>query len=460
MTLGSLAFQETGWRKECPMTVRRPDPEEIARFLRGGLGGGENRRIVRHLIASWRVCKGEFEQIWEDPRASAPNGYHPAFRDLVSRLSDHARRVALERERLPGLITRLRELPPTGLPVLLQAETAFHSWLLGEWLIEESQRFAQADLGRAGTLASCAVTVAEALDSDLYGAPLVNDLKAWAWACKGEILRLLSDLRNAEEAFEVAEGFVAEGSGDALEESRVLELKAGLYRDQRQASAAHRLLDEVIAVYRQYRDSHLLGRAFIQKGRVHGSSSELGDAVSWVRKGLGLIDPSRERHVDLTARHSLMLYLNESGRPREARFLLKASRPEFLRHGSPLLICRLRWLEGKIYDSLKLPAEAERALVEARQGFIDLGAGFTAAGVSLDLAALYAAQGRAAEVGSLAAETLPIFQSHDLQKEAIGALIASRQAARVEEGSSRVLAEIRSLLDQARQDPRLGIERV
>jgi tetratricopeptide (TPR) repeat protein len=442
------------------MTVRRPDPDEVARFLRGELGGGENRRIVRHLIASWQFCKGELEQIRERSRASAPNHYHPAFKDLVPRLNDHARRIALERERLPGLITRLRELPPKDQPGLLRAETAFHCWLLGEWLIEESQRSAQVDLGRAGTLASCAVTVAEALDSDLYGLPLVNDLKARAWACRGEMLRLLSDLRNAEEAFEVAEGFVAEGSGDALEEARVLELKAALYRDQRQASAAHRLLDEVIAVYRQYRDSHLLGRAFIQKGRVHGSSSELGEAVSWLRKGLGLIDPSRERHVDLTARHSLMLYLNEGGRPREARFLLKASRPEFLQHGSPLLICRLRWLEGKIYDSLKLPAEAEKALVEARQGFIDLGTGFTATVVSLDLAALYAAQGRSAEVDSLTAEILPIFQSRDLQKEAIGTLIASRQAAKVEEGSSRVLAEIRSLLDRARQDPRLCIERV
>lgn len=440
------------------MTVRRPDPTEVARFLRGELGMGENRRIVRHLIASWRVCKGEFEQIWDGPRVSAPNDDHPAFRDLVPRLSDHARRIALEREGLPGLIARLSELPPADQPAFLKTEAAFHNWLLGEWLIEESQQSAQADLGRAGTLASCAVTVAEALAPDLYGVPLVNDLKARAWACRGEMLRLLSDLRNAEEAFETAEGFVTEGTGDALEEARVLELKAALYRDQRRASAAHRLLDEVIAVYRQYRDSHLLGRAFIQKGRVHGSSSEMGEAVSWLRKGLGLIDPCRERHVDLAARHSLMLYLNESGRSREARFLLKASRPEFLQHGSPLLICRLHWLEGKIYDSLKLPTQAERALVEARQGFDVLGAGFSAAGVSLDLAALYAAQGRAAEVEGLAAEILPIFQSRDLQREAIGALIASRQATRVEEGSSRVLDEVRSLLERARQDPRLRVE--
>jgi tetratricopeptide (TPR) repeat protein len=440
------------------MTVSRPDPDEVAKLLRGELDTGESRRIVRHLISAWRTCRNEFEQIWDTSRASVPNDYRPAFGGLVPRLSQHVQRVAQERERLPELIARLLEAQPADQPALVKAETSFHSWQLGEWLIEESQRSVYADLGRAEVLASCAVIVAEALAPDACGVPLVNDLKARAWACKGESLRLLSDLRNAEAAFESAEGLIDEGTGDALEEARIFELKAALYRDQQRAGAAHRLLDEVILIYRQYRDSHLLGRAFIQKGRVHGSSDELDEAISWLRKGLGLIDPSRERHVDLAARHSLMLYLTESGRPREARFLLKASRPEFLQHGSPLLICRLRWLEGTIYSALKFPREAEKALVEARQGFIDLGVGFSIAGVSLDLAALYAAQGRVAEVRTLAEEVLPIFQSRDLHREAIGALIASRQAARVEKGSSQILAEVRSLLDRARQDPRLRLE--
>jgi len=440
------------------MTVRRPDPEEVEKLLKGDLATGENRRIVRQLISTWRTCRNEIEQIRDGSRVSTPGDYQPAFVGLAPRLGSHAWKVSQERERLPELIQRLLEKPSADQLALVKGEMAFHGWLMGEWLIEESQRSSHADLGRAEVLASCAVAVAEEIVPDVYGVSLVNDLKARAWACRGEILRLLSDLRNAEVAFENAESFVDEGSGDALEEARVLEFKAALYRDQRRAAAAHRLLDEAILIYRQYRDSHLLGRAFIQKGRVHGSSDELDEAISWLRKGLGLIDPCRERQVDLAARHSLMLYLNESGRAREARFLLKASRPEFLQHGSPLLICRLRWLEGKIYDALRFAHEAERALVEARQGFIDLGIGFSAAGVSLDLAALYAAQGRAAEVRSLAEEILPIFQSRDLQREVIGALVAARQAVKVEKGGPRVLAEVRSLLDRARQDPRLRVE--
>jgi tetratricopeptide (TPR) repeat protein len=267
-----------------------------------------------------------------------------------------------------------------------------------------------------------------------------------------------SDLRGADEAFAAAEGFLAQGTGDALEGAQILELKAALYRDQGRADEAHHLLDEVIAVYRQYRDPHLTGRAFIQKGRVHGRAHDLEGAARWLRKGLALIDPARERSLDLSARHSLMLCLHESGRPREARFLLKASAPEILRHGSPLLVLRLHWLEGKIYAALGFPTEAEKALIEARQGFIDLGVGFSAAAVSLDLAGLYAAQGRAVEMRGLAEETLPIFQSRDLHREAIAALLAVRQAARMETMNAQLLAEIRAHLDRARQDPKLRLE--
>jgi hypothetical protein len=153
-----------------------------------------------------------------------------------------------------------------------------------------------------------------------------------------------------------------------------------------------------------------------------------------------------------------MLYLTESGRAREARFLLKASRAEMLRHATPWLLSRLRWLEGKIYGALHFPAEAERALLDARQKFLDLKADLDAAAVSLDLAVLRVAQGRATEVRRLVAEILPVFRSRELHREAIAALLALRQASRMETRSARLLAEIRDHLDRARRGPTLRFE--
>lgn len=440
------------------MTVSHPDPAELERFAQGSLASRENRRVVRGLLTTWRACRGEIEQIWSGGEpVSAPaveTETDLGFPRLIERLQELAR----DREQVPELAARLAALPPEERMGALRSDPSFRSWCFGEWLIEECHRLADSDVTRAEDLADFAVAVAESLDPRQHGEPLINDLKARAWGAVGEVLRSLSDLRSSEEAFEIAEDFIGEGTGDALEEARLLELKAALRHDQRRLPEAHRLLEEVIAIYRQYRDFHLVGRAFVQKGKVCGAGNDLEAAVRWHRKGIVLLDPARERHLELSARHSLMLYLHESGRHQEAWFLMKASRSALREHGGEILSLRLRWLEGKLLHALGAPDEAEQALAEARAGFIARGIGFSAAAVSLDLAELYADQGRPAEMRRLAEEMLPIFQSRDLHREAIAALLVFQQAARVEKLNASLLEEIRSYLKQAHKDHKLRFE--
>jgi hypothetical protein len=78
--------------------------------------------------------------------------------------------------------------------------------------------------------------------------------------------------------------------------------------------------------------------------------------------------------------------------------------------------------------------------------------------VSLDLAGLYVAEGRGTEARSLAGEILPIFQSRDLRRETIAAIIALQQASRREPTGAQLLTEIRAHLEQVRRDPRLRFE--
>ncbi|HEY2294469.1 MAG TPA: hypothetical protein VGM86_27540 [Thermoanaerobaculia bacterium] len=435
------------------MTSRPFDPDEPAELLHA-LSGDGSRRIVRDLLAARRArARGA------GPRPAAALGYGPAFRGLCCRLEDHAAEMACQRRRLPALRERLRGLSADDRRILLRADPAFHNWALGEELIEESWKSLGCDLEHARELAGCAAIVTEALEpGGGFSDALINDLKARAWGVRGEVLRRLADLRGAGEAFAAAEGLLAQGTGDPLEEAGLLELRSALCRDQSRTREAHCLLDDAAAIYRRYRDFHLLGRAYVRKGCVHGQAGERAAAVDWLRKGLSLIDAERDRPLDIAARCRLLLYLTESDRAREARFLLKASRAEMVRHGTPWLLARLRWVEGKIYDALGFPAEAERALIDARQGFLDLKAELNAAAVSLDLAVLYTAQGRAAEVRRLAAETLPIFRARDLHREAIAALLALRQASRMETRSARLLAEVRDHLDRARRDSTLRFE--
>ncbi len=414
----------------------------------------ERRRTVRRLLArSKRPARAPKPQ---GGSASAEPVPHEEVGEI--RLGDRVRTLLREHADVPELLRRLEGLTPAERMARVRSDRELQSCPLCQRLIESSQDLVYSEMPRAEELAELAVAISQELDTRRYGTGLVNDLKAGSWVCLGEVLRNQADLRGADGALAVAEALLAAGTGDVFEEARLFEIKALVRRDQRRIDEAHGLLDDVIAVYRQYRDFHLVGRAFVQKGSVHGAAGELEPAVRWLRKGLGLLDPTRERHLELSARHNLMLCLQESGRVQEAWFLLKASRPEFLEHGGELLNLRLRWLEGRIQQTLGQLREAEQALTEARAGFLGQGAGFSAALVCLDLAGLYAAQSRTEEMRRLAEEMLPIFRSRDIHREAIAALIVFQQAVRMEKLSSGLLDEIRSFLRRARTDPKLRFE--
>lgn len=376
----------------------------------------------------------------------------------LAKLAGRSRDMAREREDLPLLIARFEELPVEQRASQAPGTEELRTWTFCEWLLDRGRELTFSDAGQAEQTAEIAAKIADRLDPALYGAALVQDLRARTRVCLGEALRHRSDLRAADEALSFAEAFLEEGSGDTLEVGYLLEVRSALRRDQRRLPEAHRFIDEAIAVYRRYREFHLLGRAFVEKGRIHATAHDLETAIQWLRKGLGLLDPVRERLLELSARHLLMLYLLESGRAQEAGFLLKASRSEFDAHAGDLLRLRVRWLEGKILQSLGEVADAEQELVTARRGFVEQGAGFDAAAVSLDLAGLFAVQGRAGEMRLLAEEMLPIFQARDLHREAIAALIVFRQAVRMERVSESLLREIQLYLERARKDHRLRFE--
>lgn len=411
------------------------------------------RRVVRTLLAR---SAGE-EPGRRSPRVALEASEASPRLDWL-RLEERSRDLARERENLSSLTALFEEIPVGERTPQVLAERAFHGWAFCEWLIETSRELAQSDAFRAAEQAQLAVDIADRLEPVRYGAALVQDLRARARVSLGEALRHRPELWSAEEALSRAEALLEEGTGDTLETGYLLEARASLRRDQQRLAEAHQLADEAIAIYRRYRELHLLGRAFVDKGKTYAAAQDLEAAIHWLRKGLGLLDPTRERRFELGARLDLMLCLLESGRAQEAGFLLRASRSELNAYAGELLGLRFRWLEGKVQQSLGALEDAEQSLLEARRGFVERGLGFDAAGASLDLAGLYAAWGRATEMRRVAEEMLPIFRSRDLHREAIAALIVFQQAVRMERVSMDFLREIRHYLERARKDHRLRFE--
>ncbi|HYN20582.1 MAG TPA: hypothetical protein VE078_06455, partial [Thermoanaerobaculia bacterium] len=147
--------------------------------------------------------------------------------------------------------------------------------------------------------------------------------------------------------------------------------------------------------------------------------------------------------------------LLDSGRVREAAELIPKTRKLIAEFGKRTDERRLRWVEGICAVNLGNVAEAEAIFLELIDAFTQDRHAYDVALVSLELAALYARQGRTADVKRLASEMLPVFRSYEVHREALAALIFFQKAAEMEQLSVGLVEEVSTFLQRARTNPSL-----
>jgi hypothetical protein len=177
-------------------------------------------------------------------------------------------RSTLDRERAeaPALCAELLELPPDVAGERLRQEARFHTWGVCELLLAMSAEPAMAtDHAGAARLAALVLAGAERLDPVRHAAPVVEDLKARAWAAVGEARRQAADLPGAEEALRAAAACLAHGTGDLLVEARLLEFEAAVRRWQGRDGEAAALLKLAAARYRETGESQRLERVLAER---------------------------------------------------------------------------------------------------------------------------------------------------------------------------------------------------
>ncbi len=375
-------------------------------------------------------------------------GYADAFRLGSGRAKERLTALLEEIDRAAALLGELLREPGPSRRELLQEQPRFHALKLCELLQARSREAWFTDAAAAVELAELAVAVSGRLDSAHYGEGLVEDARALAWAHLGNALRIASDLRRAEEALQTAEEHHRRGGEDAYTGAEIGSFKASLRNAQGRFEEAAALLDSVIAVYREAKDRHREGRSLVQKATATSYAGRQAEAIRLVRQGLQKIDLFKEPGLLVAARHNLIGYLNESGRNEEADRELQETRAVYLELGHRAHLVRLRWLEGKIHRDLGRLDEAEAALREAKNHFVQRGIAFDAALVSLDLAMVHVERGETAELKRLAEEMVPIFESRDVHQEALAAVLLFRQAAEAEKVTLGLLCEMATLLER------------
>lgn len=391
-------------------------------------------------------------------RQDALADYEPVLYKATSHLRGLETAYYRERTEARALLAELLEHPAERRTLLVRNSPRFQTWGLCELLLKRSreQNFRDAVLGEE--LALLSLEALDCLEVSYYGIEPVEDLRARAWGYIANSRRIKSDLRGAQEAFALAFSALERGTGEPMEKAVLLDLRASLLRAQRRFDEAQRHLRRAIKAFMEIGEKHRAGRGLVKMSSVYHFAGEPEKAIPILYQALELIDPQREPRLLLVAWHNLIDDLAETGQFMQAQKLLVKARPLYQQFSQPWSKNPRNWVEGKIALGLGQHELAETLLLKARNAFLAEGIAYDVALVSLDLASLYAGQGRFPELKKVAEEMLPIFSSRQIHREALAALSYWKQAVEAETAGLSLVTRVASFLKRARHNPGLRFQ--
>jgi tetratricopeptide (TPR) repeat protein len=388
-----------------------------------------------------------------DP-ASRQDDLAATFRRVFSRALACAES---EQQRAQALFDELMSHPAQRRGVLVRNSDRFRSLALAQRVLEASRDACFEDARRGEELARLALVIIAAVDADLYGHRLVADLTGRAWAYVGNALRLANDLDGAQRAFDVGLDHV-EGTSDPMEEAGFLHLLASLRKHQRRFDEAAELLHRSGELYAEVGDDEKLARTLTSLGSQYLDQGCAEKARQPLLEALRRVDPESDPRTALYVHHNLTLCLTETGRFLEAQRMFRNARRFYAQFPDRVTRLHSRWLEGIIAAGTGRGERAEKIFLQVRDAFLAAELPYDAALVGMELAALYASQGRHADLRELAEDLTPVFFSYHLHRDALAALAFFVQAAQREGASMEVVERVADYLKRSRHDPGLPFQ--
>jgi tetratricopeptide (TPR) repeat protein len=440
--------------------------EMLERFIRGALGRDEARQVVRHLLTECPTCQAlaagcgrELFELADGREVAAPVGAEERAYDamidgaLATVTQRHLPRLEKERGILVRLLAAVEEKPTLSAAIGTVQRRTHGGWPEVEALLKLAADERFRDRGKMLELAMFANVAASGLDPGVYGPALVADLQARTLGELANAFRLNDEFDCAEDFLERAMKRCEEGSGDDLVLARILDISASLYMSQRLLDQALETLEQVERLYRRSGETHLASRALIKRGNACFFDDRPREAVAHVRRGLDDLDEVKDAQLANIARKNLLDFLLALGEYREAGRLLFESNLREVFAGEPVILLQLRWVEGKILAGRRRVAQAERALLDVREGFLARGEEYDAALVGLDLAGVWLELGKAREVEELAEEMFETFQDLGVHREALRAVRYFRAACREQVATAELARQVARFIRQVEWHP-------
>lgn len=419
------------------MEQAHPSLETMASWLSGRLEHDLVRKeIVTHLVRTCPKCSQLYEEVL---RCQSEMGH---WDELI------AVQESLE---APELYETLAGLPFAEQLVRVEEDETLHQWGLCQLLLAKSMDSVFADPTKSFELAELATRITRFL-GDAYDPHWVLDLRARALAHVANALRILGELCGAEAYFRSAEDCLATSlSGNTLVQAEILDFRSSLLRDQRRWEEALALCKEASELYETNGDRIGVARSLIQKARILCEVGQVVQAIELLRQVPSTLEPGVGLDLAALARFNLLCFLIQAGDLDEAESLLPEVRLGLPSSLEPLKAVHVVWAEGRLHSARGRLDEAEDAYKQAQSEFLDRQMAYDAALVSLDLAIVFAQQGRSSELKTLALESMAIFDSREIHREAMAALVMFQEACRDDLLTAELAQHLASFLRRERR---------
>jgi tetratricopeptide (TPR) repeat protein len=320
-----------------------------------------------------------------------------------------------------------------------RARGRYRSRAVAELLLEESRRIVRRQPAEARSLAGLVHLVLRWMPA-AAGQGWAQELAVRADAWIANTYRVEYDLRAAERKLaEVRTAMARHVVGEAVH-AEVASLEASLRVDQGRFEEARQALDRAALLSRADGRGDQLTRILIQRGLLEDLVGRSAVAVAVQREALELLSEQAQPQLYRESLVNLGFFLVNGSREREAAALF-AEHEGALRAAAMWDWPHVQSIRGRIAFALADLAEAERLFLAAQAELIGRKDAVRAAVASLDLAVLYLAQGKTAELRRMARLMGTIFDSAELESEALAAVVLFQKAV---EGESVTEAAIRA----------------
>lgn len=385
--------------------------EQVDRLLAETLPPEEKQRIVRHLLSRCKPCL-------ELVRAAvAPGNQEPDYTALLRRLElayvVAQNEVQAERRIADELWPKLLSEPPESRLFIIKNVDSYRTWGMYERVVDQARTTARNDPLQGVDLAHLALAIAEQLDIEAYGQERICDFKAGAYIVLGNAKRLAGDFAGAEAALESAKERLDKGTGDLYGRANLISIFSSLRADLGYLEDAAKILSRGIRCARRIQDRQLEGRLVLKQSSFIGFvDPALG--LDLAEKGILLLEPDKDPHLDLVGRHLLAFWTNELGNPEEAAQILATYRYLYDRFTDVFWTGRLLHLKANIARTEGDLRTAERFFRELVELYVENSFELDLILASLDLAEVLASQARVAESAQILSHVYPILEAWKL----------------------------------------------